>query len=190
MIVSDCNASSDSLNVVKKITKGKLETLVEIIKTNPSGKFIVFSEFEKTFFPIKDTLMNSGISYSEVKGTTDSKQKSIRLFKEGKIQVLFLNARNDGTGINLPEATDLILYHKLSSPSLENQVFGRALRLGRTENLTVHRLVTPEEQSISNVNQSADYSQSQQVAMENIERERLLQEREDYELALRLQNSF
>ena len=190
MIVSDCNASSDSLNVVKKITKGKLETLVEIIKTNPSGKFIVFSEFEKTFFPIKDTLMNSGISYSEVKGTTDSKQKSIRLFKEGKIQVLFLNARNDGTGINLPEATDLILYHKLSSPALENQVFGRALRLGRTENLTVHRLVTPEEQNISNVSQSVDYSQSQQVALEALERERLLQEREDYELALRLQNSF
>jgi SNF2 family DNA or RNA helicase len=189
MIVSECNSSSDSLNESNKTTKGKLETLVEIIKNNPNGKFIVFSEFEKTFFPIKETLMNNGILYSEVKGTADSKQKSIRLFKEGKIQVLFLNARNDGTGINLPEATDLILYHKLSSPALENQVFGRALRLGRTENLIVHRLLTPEEQNINNVNQNIDYSQSQQVAIENIERERLRQEREDYELALSLQNN-
>ena len=117
-------------------------------------------------------------------------QNYLIILKEGKIQVLFLNARNDGTGINLPEATDLILYHKLSSPALENQVFGRALRLGRTENLIVHRLLTPEEQNINNVNQNIDYSQSQQVAIENIERERLRQEREDYELALSLQNNF
>ena len=124
-----------------------------------------------------------------MKGTTDAKQKYIREFKAGMLQVLFLNARFDGTGINLPETTDIILYHKISSPNLENQVLGRALRLGRTHPLTVHRLLSDQERTLSNDPQAISHLHSQQYnPADEVRRERERQEREDFELAQRLQN--
>ena len=42
--------------------------------------------------------------------------------------------------------------------------------------------------AINNVSQNSDYSQSQQIAIATIERQREEQEREDYELALSLQD--
>lgn len=130
--------------------KSKPDTVIEIINSKPNGKFLLFSEFWQTFSPISEVLTTNNISWAEIKGTTDTKQKNIKLFKEGKIKVLFLNARHDGTGINLPETTDIILYHKVSSDSLETQIFGRALRLGRTSVLHVHRLLADGENFIQN----------------------------------------
>ena len=141
------------------LKKSKLEVAVEIIKSNPNGKFLLFSEYWNTFNMISETLTENNISWAEIKGTTDMKQKYIKQFKEGHIKVLFLNARHDGTGINLPETTDIILYHKVSNQELETQIFGRALRLGRTSPLKVHRLLAEGETHIINNNQN----QTQQI---------------------------
>jgi SNF2 family DNA or RNA helicase len=65
--------------------------------------------------------------------------KAIEDFEAGKIQVLFLNSRELGVGMNLITATDVILYHALT-PEEEKQVVGRALRMGRTAPLHVHKL--------------------------------------------------
>ena len=45
-----------------------------------------------------------------------------------------------GAGINLQEATDIIMYHSISSEH-RRQIIGRANRIGRTCELTVHNLV-------------------------------------------------
>lgn len=174
----------------------KLEIAIELILNKKESKFILFSEFNNSFDSIKESLIKKGISVAEVKGTSDSKQKSIKLFKEGKIQVLFLNSRNDGSGIDLPEATDIILYHKMSSPSIETQVLGRALRLGRTSKLTVHRLLYTEEENMVDNPRSLDQMHSSHLPPEvsEVNQQELYQsqlreeqEREDRELALRLQ---
>lgn len=173
-------------------TKTKLETAIEIIINKKEGKFILFSEFN-SFESIKEYLIKKGISVAEVKGTSDSKQKAIRLFKEGKIQVIFLNSRNDGSGIDLPESTDIILYHKMSSSSIETQVLGRALRLGRTGKLTVHRILYREEENMGDNPRALDQMHSSHLPPEVNQQElyqrqlREEQEREDRELALRLQ---
>ena len=49
----------------------------------------------------------------------------------------------DGAGLNLQETTDIILFHDLSIER-EQQVLGRALRLGRKNPLVVHRLKIKE----------------------------------------------
>jgi SNF2 family DNA or RNA helicase len=176
----------------------KTEVVKNIINSNKDGKFILFSEFSNTFDMIQNALKEANIPFAEVKGTSDMKQKYIRLFKEGKLTVLFLNSRNDGSGIDLPEATDVILYHKMSSKDIETQVLGRALRLGRTKPLTVHRLLyKDEEQMDDNVrnlghlhrshlppsHESEDNNEQQEYQR----RLREEQEQEDRELAMRLQ---
>lgn len=182
----------------KELRMSKTEVVKNIINSNKDGKFILFSEFSNTFDMIQNALKEANIPFAEVKGTSDMKQKYIRLFKEGKLTVLFLNSRNDGSGIDLPEATDVILYHKMSSKDIETQVLGRALRLGRTKPLTVHRLLyKDEEQMDDNVrnlghlhrshlppsHESEDNNEQQEYQR----RLREEQEQEDRELAMRLQ---
>ena len=68
------------------------------------------------------------------------REKNIYAFKTGEINVLFLNSKNNGAGINLQEATDIILYHKMNE-NLETQILGRANRIGRDIELKVHHLI-------------------------------------------------
>ncbi len=178
------------------ITKGqkltKLEAVKNIISSNPKGKFILFSEFSNTFESIKKYLSESGISHNEVKGSSESKQKNIRDFKQGKVQVIFLNSRNDGSGIDLPEATDIILYHKMSSEQIETQVLGRALRLGRTTSLKVHRLLYTEEENMVDNPRNLNHIHTSHIDPQELYRNQLLdeQEIEDRDYAMRLQESF
>lgn len=169
----------------------KLDAVKNIILSNPDGKFILFSEFNPTFDTIKAKLSEHNITFAEVKGTSDAKQKYIKLFKEGKIKVLFLNSRNDGSGIDLPETTDVILYHKMSSENIETQVLGRALRLGRTAPLKVHRLLYSEEDNMSDNPRNIYHLHTSNLTAQDLYRNQMMeeQEREDRELAQRLQNS-
>ena len=189
MAISSSKEEEKKEEPENKITK--LETVKKIISSNPNGKYILFSEFNPTFDPIKSALAESNVSFAEVKGTSDTKQKYIRLFKEGKIKVLFLNSRNDGSGIDLPETTDIILYHKMSSENIETQVLGRALRLGRTAPLKVHRLLYSEEENMSDNPRNIYHLHTSNLTSQELYRNQLRedQEREDRNLAERLQNS-
>ena len=82
---------------------------------------------------------NSTILFSEISGKKESRDKTIHEFKYGTLNVLFLNSLNTGDGINLQEASDIILYHSMSD-DLQTQIIGRANRIGRKINLRVHHL--------------------------------------------------
>lgn len=125
-------------NVQNKL-QTKENTVVDIIKKKKTGKFIIFSSFNETFNQIKNVLQGNNISFLEIKGTINVLSKRLQQFKEGKIQVIFLNSKYNGTGLNLQEATDVIIYHQMSDDIL-TQILGRPNRIGRTEPLQVHHL--------------------------------------------------
>jgi superfamily II DNA or RNA helicase len=191
MAISSSREEEEKKEEEETDKRTKLEVVKQIITSNPEGKFILFSEFNPSFDSIKATLSEYNITHAEVKGTSDAKQKYIRLFKEGKIKVLFLNSRNDGSGIDLPETTDIILYHKMSSENIETQVLGRALRLGRTAPLKVHRLLYSEEENMSDNPRNIYHLHTSNLESQELYRNQMMeeQEREDRELAERLQRS-
>ena len=117
----------------------KIEKIIDIINNNEKGKYIIFSEFDNTFSPICRVLKQSNITFSEIKGSNTTRKKNIEKFKYGDTQVIFLNSNYNGSGINLQEATDIILYHEMS-PDIETQIIGRANRIGRTTSLNIHYL--------------------------------------------------
>lgn len=119
--------------------KTKIDTVISLIKEKPNARFIIFSAWNKTFTPIRNQLNSNGISFIEVIGSAEKRKQNIDEFKSGNTRVIFLNSRNNGSGINLQESTDIIVYHDMSVDSL-NQIIGRANRLGRTEPLYVHHL--------------------------------------------------
>ena len=116
-----------------------LEKVIELLRFNKEGKFIIFSAYDETFNPICRRLKDESITFTLVIGNRKSREKSIESFKNGKTQVIFLNSNFNGAGINLQEATDIILYHEMQTTS-QNQIIGRANRIGRLKPLHVHHL--------------------------------------------------
>jgi len=117
----------------------KIEKIVDIIMKKQNGKFLVFSAYDITFENIYDVLCEKNITCGIIKGSFHAREKIINGFKKGNIKVIFLNSTFNGAGINLQEATDIILYHEMTA-DMQTQILGRSLRLGRTEDLHVHQL--------------------------------------------------
>ena len=139
MYINVDGKKSRSFKQNNKSIKTKINTVISLINEKKDGKFIIFSAWDKTFAPIRTQLNSNNIGFIEIKGSVEHRKKNIESFKDGNIKVIFLNSRFDGAGINLQEATDIIVYHKMGESTL-NQIIGRANRLGRIEPLHVHHL--------------------------------------------------
>jgi SNF2 family DNA or RNA helicase len=120
-------------------TLSKLEKTIEIISSDPGNKVLIFSAYDNTFSPIIATLKENNIKYAVIQGTLSTREKRLKSFRERDTSVIFLNSTFNGAGINLQEATDIILYHEMSTDT-QNQILGRANRIGRQKPLQVHHL--------------------------------------------------
>lgn len=121
-----------------KSKKTKESAILEIVK-NP-GKYIIFSNWNETFTTIINLLKQYNIPYVEGKGSIETRNKSFERYRSGDVNVIFLNSRFNGAGINLQETTDIILYHTMVD-DIQTQIIGRANRIGRKTPLTVHHLL-------------------------------------------------
>ncbi len=119
----------------------KVEKIRELLTENQDGKFIICSMEDATADGILRDCAANDITIKEVKGASDTRARIISQFKTGDIRGIFLNANNNGAGINLQECTDIVFYHKMH-PDVRTQVIGRAMRIGRKEPLTVHTLTS------------------------------------------------
>lgn len=117
----------------------KPERIIDILRKKKDGKFLIFSSYDNTFRPICSLLKENNISYAEIKGSLNRRYNNLYKFKKGDIQVVFLNSNFNGSGINIQETTDIILYHEMSTCTI-NQILGRANRIGRKHSLYVHHL--------------------------------------------------
>jgi len=127
---------------VKEITK--IDASIKIIKDKPNSRFLLFSNYDRTFDNLIKKLDENSIKYSKVQGSGATVNRIIDRFTKGEIRVLMLNATNYGSGLNLQMATDIIIYHQLSL-ELETQVIGRAQRIGRIEPLNIYYLLHDNE---------------------------------------------
>lgn len=133
------NNNANKCETDNKLVMTKENIIIKLVNDNPDGRFILFSSSDETFRPIRSFLTEKELPFVEVIGSIEKRNRNISRFKEGKVRIMFLNTKNNGAGINLQEATDIILYHKLSE-STQKQVIGRALRIGRKTPLNVHHL--------------------------------------------------
>jgi SNF2 family DNA or RNA helicase len=135
-----------------KIGKGilnKEDTLLEILKNKPDGKFIVFSRVD-VFTNIIKVLVSNGITFAELKGNTSHMMNVLKDFKNGIINVILLTTQYAGYGIDINYATDVIIFHSMAVD--KQQAIGRAQRVGRTNNLIVHNLCFEHE--LEEINQA------------------------------------
>lgn len=150
----ECRTDIDSSKIVA-IVKEKVETdtimmimskedqLIDIIKKKPDGRFLIFSRMDTTFGRLSKILESNEITHTEIKGSTSHMMHILDGFIEKRINVILLNTYHAGCGIDISSATDVIIFH--SMPQEKIQAVGRAQRVGRTEQLTIHNLCYPNE---------------------------------------------
>ena len=124
----------------------KQEAFLQFLLDHPDARILMFSSYDATFGHVERQLGSRGIRYTNLNGSQARINKILAEFKAGAYQVLFLNARNMGAGLNIDTATHVVLYHKMSA-ELTNQIVGRANRLGRSAPLNVVHLLHNNEMS-------------------------------------------
>jgi SNF2 family DNA or RNA helicase len=119
--------------------KNKIDTIMDIIGDAKDKKILIFSNYNESFTLIKKFLEERKLVYLELRGTKEKRDNTIDSYKTGSVNILLLNTIHSGAGLNLPETSDIILYHHIHEFQ-KIQVLGRANRIGRKIPLTVHYL--------------------------------------------------
>ena len=123
----------------------KIKNLENIFRSfDRSRKVLIFSSFEYSFTNITSLLYSLDIRHAYLKGASGHIRNIVDSFNSGETQVLFANASQYGSGLNLPDCTDIIMFHKFDS-EIEKQIIGRAQRPGRSNELQVWYLLHENE---------------------------------------------
>lgn len=121
-----------------------LKKYLEEIYSLGNRKILIFSEYDNSFKEITNYLEEKNYKYSNLKGSTSRINNIVEKYKGDDLDILLLNSRYFGSGLNLENTTDLFMYHKMNE-SIENQVIGRAQRPGRKDPLNIYRLLYHNE---------------------------------------------
>jgi SNF2 family DNA or RNA helicase len=113
-------------------------------KKATNSKILIFSGYDYTFNQIIPILNDINVRYDYIKGNGDQIKSVVNKYKKDQIDVLLVNTKNYGTGMNLENTTDIIMFHKFDT-QLEQQVIGRAYRMGRELPLNVYYLLHENE---------------------------------------------
>ena len=129
----------------------KMETLMELIKTHPKEKALVFTQFMGEMDRIQELLAAEGIPTYRIDGSVSKelREERIAAFKkydwETKTSVnaavFLIQVKAGGVGLNLQEATRVYITAPTWNPATELQAIGRAHRTGQTRKVVVRRLV-------------------------------------------------
>jgi len=124
----------------------KQEALLQIMKQNPDGRFLIFSRYDNPFETIEAAVNSMGIQVRHVKGNKHVISSTLKAFETGAAQCLLLNSQYAGAGLNITAATHVILLHAMTHEE-EKQVLGRAYRIGRKGPLTFIKLLHKGEEA-------------------------------------------
>jgi hypothetical protein len=149
LIVLGDGEATDGLGVADPLEEPPLPTkgqaLLGLLQAaKPADRFLVFSAHEASFKGLREQLALQGVRCEVLQGTAARVDRLRRQFRDGTVQVLCMNARHVGAGLNLEAATHVVLYHRMNV-ELERQVVGRAVRFERTGDLRVIHLVHDQE---------------------------------------------
>jgi len=147
----DTDAKEEDIPVNEVILEKKpkkKEALLKLIAESKGGRFLVFNRYDNPFLEIEGILLERGIRVATVKGNKDHISNTLKQFEKGEIQVLLMNSMQAGVGMDLKSATHVVLMHLMKTEE-ERQIIGRAIRLGRSEQLNLVRLLHEGEERAS-----------------------------------------
>ncbi|MFK4689242.1 superfamily II DNA or RNA helicase [Streptomyces pristinaespiralis] len=125
---------------------GKLALLDELLETilSEDGSVLVFTQYVSMARLLSAHLTSRAIPSQLLHGGTPipERERMVDRFQSGEVPVFILSLKAAGTGLNLTRASHVIHYDRWWNPAVEEQATDRAYRIGQTQPVQVHRLVT------------------------------------------------
>ncbi|MFG2620662.1 DEAD/DEAH box helicase, partial [Streptomyces sp. NPDC048507] len=127
-------------------SSGKLELLDELLDTilAEGGSVLVFTQYVTMARLLEKHLTTRGITTQLLHGGTPvpRREELVDRFQSGEVPVFLLSLKAAGTGLNLTRAGHVIHYDRWWNPAVEDQATDRAHRIGQTQPVQVHRIIT------------------------------------------------
>jgi hypothetical protein len=124
-----------------------MDKIFELNSENPIKKYLIFTEYESTLnTKITSILDKWNLKYDRIRGSSSTINKQLEKYKNpnGETNVLLVNSKFFGSGMNLENTSDIIIMHKMQG-DIEMQAIGRAQRFGREGELRVWKLYYQNE---------------------------------------------
>ncbi|MEV0225384.1 SNF2-related protein [Streptomyces sp. NPDC050704] len=125
---------------------GKLALLDELLDTllAEDGSALVFTQYVGMARMITSHLTARAVPVELLHGGTPvaEREHMVDRFQSGATPVLVLSLKAAGTGLNLTRAGHVIHFDRWWNPAVEEQATDRAYRIGQTQPVQVHRLIT------------------------------------------------
>ncbi|MFF8904740.1 SNF2-related protein [Streptomyces olivaceoviridis] len=125
---------------------GKLALLDELLDTllAEDGSALVFTQYVGMARLLTAHLSARAIPVDLLHGGTPvpERERMVDRFQDGGTPVLVLSLKAAGTGLNLTRAGHVVHFDRWWNPAVEEQATDRAYRIGQTQPVQVHRLVT------------------------------------------------
>jgi superfamily II DNA or RNA helicase len=125
---------------------GKTDTLFELLDPliADGQKVLVFSQFVQMLELLEKECKARNIHTHVLTGQTKDRQSVVNEFqKESGACVFLLSLRAAGTGLNLTNASYVVLYDPWWNPAVEAQAIDRSHRIGQTQTVNAYRLIAP-----------------------------------------------
>ncbi|MCQ4198253.1 DEAD/DEAH box helicase, partial [Streptomyces parvulus] len=125
---------------------GKLALLDELLDTvlAEDGSVLVFTQYVGMARLITAHLAARAVPVDLLHGGTPvpERERMVDRFQSGATPVLVLSLKAAGTGLNLTRAGHVVHFDRWWNPAVEEQATDRAYRIGQTQPVQVHRLIT------------------------------------------------
>ncbi|MFE2810610.1 DEAD/DEAH box helicase [Streptomyces nigra] len=125
---------------------GKLALLDELLDTllAEDGSALVFTQYVGMGRLITSHLASRAVPVEMLHGGTPvpERERMVDRFQSGASPVLVLSLKAAGTGLNLTRAGHVVHFDRWWNPAVEEQATDRAYRIGQTQPVQVHRLIT------------------------------------------------
>lgn len=107
----------------------KIEWVIDHVLNN-NLQTIIFSSYKDSGINlIKKSFIERGIKFSEITGETIDRSKEVEKYNSGEVKIFFIT-KAGGTGLDLKKTREVILLESSWNNSNEEQVIGRAIRMG------------------------------------------------------------
>jgi SNF2 family DNA or RNA helicase len=136
-----CKSCLKAQEQTKTSESAKVLKLLEILKSDPERKTIVFSQFRELLVLVSPVLKKHGIKSVMYDGqmTLARKDNALdQLRNDEETTVLLCSLKSGAVGLNLTAASQVVLFDPWWNPQIQEQAIDRVYRIGQTKPVDVH----------------------------------------------------
>ncbi len=128
------------------VRSSKLDVLFEQLDdlVAEGHRALIFSQFTGFLGKVRERLIEEGIEFCYLDGSTRNRTDVVNEFKNGAAPVFLISLKAGGFGLNLTEADYVFLLDPWWNPASEAQAVDRTHRIGQARNVMVYRLVAKD----------------------------------------------